>query len=298
MDNFDAYNHAADDTDDPTESVEQEEKRRQQDDHHPHDHSYHGLRLVSTATPLFFSSKRWIPLGANAIGTMTGLYSDVHHIQKVLQRHAEAQIALYAEETTMSVTRLVRLLSTLLQSTTRSAGGRPYAIQSMLIGSTSNNLQQNHVHSETTAASSSKAPHEQLLAIYTIDPSGGWQHYASGATAIGRCASQARTKLFHLMLTNQQREQEQQQQQAGSPQQTLQLAMQAMLETLEGDSLPRQEHPSTSDNNSMFEAVLIWKKASSRTCRVALIDPAQVDECHRKVWSDIVARSKEQTTDL
>ena len=112
---------------------------------------------------------------SNALCAMTGLASDVEHLARILQRQVDNYWNVYNKPlTTHDMTARV---SRVLQHAAQSKGGRPFGVQMLLVGT-----------DDIDAA-------DRKLCVYTIDPSGSWQSWVGGATAIGKYAKQVRQQL-------------------------------------------------------------------------------------------------------
>jgi 20S proteasome alpha/beta subunit len=128
--------------------------------------TFDGVRLVAKQPSR--SPPRWSLLGKSAACCMTGLVSDVEHLTRCLLSHVETHEIIYENEHPLGVGKLVNELSGLLWEATES-DGRPFGVQALLIGSS--------------------------LDIFTLDPSGGYHHWAF-ATAIGRAAANVRKHMY------------------------------------------------------------------------------------------------------
>jgi len=125
------------------------------------------------------TSPRWTMLGKEALCCMTGLTSDVDYLSRVLQKQLDVHRIIYEENLDMPALKVVRSLASLLQEAAQNRGGRPYGIQSLIVGRSST---------------------RSSLHLYSLDPSGGFRHWGS-ATAIGRNAQTVRKQL-HKAISN------------------------------------------------------------------------------------------------
>jgi 20S proteasome alpha/beta subunit len=135
---------------------------------------HEGLQVSLQAPDLITSyeaSQRWTLLGTTALCCMTGLASDVDYLARVLQKQVDVHRIIYEGSRRMPVLQIVRSLAELLQEAASYQGGRPYGIQSLIIGRSN-----------------------RRLMLYTLDPSGGYRQWGT-ATAIGRHAQSIRQQL-------------------------------------------------------------------------------------------------------
>jgi 20S proteasome alpha/beta subunit len=141
----------------------------------------------------------------------------------------------------MSVDRIVRALSSTVQLAALAEGGRPFGVQALVVG----------------------LDKKDKLLLYTVDPTGGWQHYGGGATAVGRGAEKVRTLLYKAIKdasTSDDR----------GARVALRIAISALVE---------KPIKNGGDNDAdKLEAVLVWKSKNG-SCRLARILDSEVDSC-------------------
>lgn len=131
-----------------------------------------GIAVTPVDSSVVQFAPSWLQLGPNSLCFMTGLASDVEHLSRVLQQKVETHSNLY--DKSISTHALATAFSKILIRPTI-AGGRPYAIQSLLVGTDDIDA-------------------DQVFGVYSLDPSGAWQSWG-GTTAIGKYAKTLRTRL-------------------------------------------------------------------------------------------------------
>ena len=191
-----------------------------------------GLPLCFPPDSSFLSS-RWRFLTPLCFCTMTGFAADAAHVTNVLAKIAESNQAVYSEH--LPLAKCVRSLSTILQRAARRDGGRPFGIQSLLVGL------------------DSKRGNGSGFQIYTCDPTGLYRHFSSGQTAIGRHAEAIRKELS-----------------GSNPDDAacaLRVCLQAMLKPSKDDNVAIE----VDDGSHALEGLMLWKSASG-DCKVAQID--------------------------
>lgn len=114
--------------------------------------------------------KRWLQLTQETLCTMTGFTPDIQHLTGVLKRQVESHQSLYSEPHSIHST--MRELATVMRRTAQREGSRPFGVQALMVGRDAGGWQ-----------------------TYSVDPSGLWRHFASGATAIGRHADKVKDEL-------------------------------------------------------------------------------------------------------
>ena len=121
-------------------------------------------------------SDRWSLVGPTTFCCMTGLASDIDYLTRILLKHAETHRLIYEGSHRLPTAKVVHLLAENLQKEARYQGGRPFGIQTLLLGSTRANP----------------------LALWTLDPSGGMRHWGC-ATAVGKEATEVRKRLYEAL---------------------------------------------------------------------------------------------------
>ena len=125
------------------------------------------IRQQSHTSFLVHFAPSWVSLGPYSLCAMTGLASDVEHLVRVLQKDVDAHYNVYDRHMTTHSMVTEGLASTMTNECL--SGRRPFGVQGLLIGA-------DDVDSNRT------------FCVYTIDPSGAWQSWGSGITAIGKYA--------------------------------------------------------------------------------------------------------------
>jgi 20S proteasome alpha/beta subunit len=110
---------------------------------------------------------------SNSLCAMTGLASDVEQVCRILQRQVDGHFNVYDDN--LPVHSMTERVGELLHQATISKGGRPFGVQTILVGG-------------------SDIDRAKKFCLYTIDPSGSWQSWPWG-TSIGKFAKEVRTEL-------------------------------------------------------------------------------------------------------
>ena len=189
------------------------------------------------------ASWRWTQFGGSCVCAMTGFAADVQHLTRVTLRQVESHQTLYSHA--MSVDRIVRALSFTLQRAALEEGGRPYGVQALVVG----------------------LDKKDKMLLYTVDPTGGWQHYGGGATAVGRGAEEVRTKLYKARRD------------AVS---SVHLGAKAALKIAISSLVEKPIKDGGYNIADKLEALLIWKSEDG-SCRLARILDSEVNSCLRSI---------------
>jgi 20S proteasome alpha/beta subunit len=126
---------------------------------------------MDTAQQVNFAPS-WLSF-SNTLCAMTGLASDVEHLARILQRQVDTHYNVYSKSLTTHA--MTERLSKVVQGAAQAKGGRPFGVQTLLVGG------------DDIDAS-------RGLCVYSMDPSGSWQSWG-GASAIGKYAKQVRQEL-------------------------------------------------------------------------------------------------------
>jgi 20S proteasome alpha/beta subunit len=110
---------------------------------------------------------------SNGLCAMTGLASDVEHLCRILQRQVDSHYTIYDD--VLPVHGMAERVGELFRDATRTKGGRPFGVQTLLVGG-----------DDIDTA--------KKLCLYTIDASGSWQSWPWG-TSIGKFAKEVRVEL-------------------------------------------------------------------------------------------------------
>ena len=231
------------------------------------------LRILEASMDAFVAtssqqaqSASWTPFGNYAIGSMTGLASDVDHISRVVQQGIHTHRIVYdATSFPCPVSQLVTSMAGTVRDAAKWKGGRPYGLQALLVGSNNNNRQ-----------------NMNKMRVYTVDPSGAWRSWGSGCTAIGRNAEGVRQTLYDEL------------QKLPSaikskkaffhPKLALEIAFKSLL-TATRDANVNQD-------SDQYEAVLFWVDQATGQCRVATIHPEDVKICRETLWEELQEAKK------
>jgi 20S proteasome alpha/beta subunit len=174
---------------------------------------------------------------------MTGFAADVQHLTRVTLKLVESHQMVTSHA--MSVDRIVMALSSTVQLAALAEGGRPFGVQALVVGLDKN---------------------DKML-LYTVDPTGGWQHYGGGATAIGRGAEEVRTRLYKAIKDDASDDH-------SGAKAALRIAISALME---------KPIKNWDDNDAdKLEAILVWK-SKNESCRLARIHDSEVDSCLQSV---------------
>ena len=190
----------------------------------------------------------------------TGFASDAEHLINVAAGRVLSRISVYDAPAYSSLTsgksvdphRLVREdVSSMMIDAAMSDGGRPWGVQLLVVGQ-------------------SALSRDQLLDIYTIDPSGGWRHRHGTIAAIGRGAERIAASTEDLTKCRFK---------SNGWRRALDVAMNAAVDTFE-----RNEDASNIDISSdpgRYSAVVIFGKRTTSRC--AAVCPDVIEECYKRI---------------
>ena len=193
--------------------------------------NFQGLTICS-GTP-----KRWLQLTQDTVCTMTGFTPDIQHLTGVIKRQVESHQSLYSEPHSIHLT--MRELATVMRRTAQREGSRPFGVQALMVGRDAGGWQ-----------------------TYTVDPSGLWRHFASGATAIGRHADKVKEELKEALKERKSR----------SAKDGLDIAVESIMK---GVSMANEK-----DVLDSYEALLIQKDDQGH-CETSRISSHSIDECYQ-----------------
>ena len=133
-----------------------------------------GLKVypMDSSSPTVEFAPSWLSF-PNGLCVMTGLASDVEHLCRILQRQVDSHLNIYDDR--LTVHSMTECVSDLFRQTAFSKGGRPFGVQTLLLGG-------------------DDIDKTKRFCLYTIDPSGSWQSWPWG-TAIGKFAKEVRSDL-------------------------------------------------------------------------------------------------------
>ena len=214
------------------------------------------------ATSPSHSRTSWLPLGTTSVCAMTGLTSDIDHVCRVVQKQVDTHRYIYDHTSFPApISHIVKTLAGTVQDAAQYAGGRPYGLQALVVGQ----------EEDSVSASAALPSRRRSLYVYTVDPSGSWRHWGSGCTAIGKNAEQVRSELYKELVDNKSF--------ALNPRSALQVAMKSLLQAMRAAYI-------NIDSDS-YEAVLFWVDPVTNRCRVASLDPREVQACREELWKAI-----------
>lgn len=244
--------------------------------------------------------QRWTLLGDSAVWcSMTGFAPDVDYLTRLLQHSAERHRVWYdsssscshggaALSTTPPLPLVHRFAKVLRDAGQWQGGGRPYGIQALIIGldrssrsssSSSSRGGSSQHNKDATSSFSNNASND--LQLYTLDPSGGFRHWAGQrGTAIGRHAASIRTFLsHHSPRTNSTNTPQQRDEDcflsSRNASQAIRRGLQACLQ---------QEHASsTTTSNDGYDGWILWPDETSGELCVVRIDSAFLDDVRTSI---------------
>ena len=222
--------------------------------------------FVATSSSQQAASSSWTPFGNYAIGSMTGLSSDVDHVSRVVQQGVHTHRIIYdATSFPCPVSQLVTSMAGTVRDAAKWKGGRPYGLQAMLVGSNNNSRQSMN-----------------KMRVYTVDPSGAWRSWGSGCTAIGRNAEGVRQNLYdelRKLLPS-----EISTKAFLHPKLALEIAFKSLLTATRAANV--------NQDSDQYEAVLFWVDQATGQCRVATIHPEDVKNCREALWNELQETKK------
>lgn len=117
-------------------------------------------------------SKRSSILGSTVLCSMTGLASDIDYITSLVQKQVDDHRYIYdgaslAQTLNMPASEIIRILSDVLIGETLYQGQRPLGVQALVVG----------YDPKSDGKSHGTTP---VFNIFTLDPSGGYRHWAVG----------------------------------------------------------------------------------------------------------------------
>jgi len=128
---------------------------------------------------------------------MTGLASDVEHLIRVIQNEVDVHYNIYGQHLTTHSLVTGGLSHTLMKECL--SGRRPWGIQGLFIG-VDDDDDRYDVEDEKANDDVSKPNRRSSFGVYTVDPSGAWQSWGSGMTAVGKYAKTVQEQLAKKRL--------------------------------------------------------------------------------------------------
>ena len=197
---------------------------------------------------------------------MTGFQPDIEHVYRILQKYSDQNQYIYGNDAnSLGSKKVVERLSHTLRHVAQFQTNRPYGIQSLLIGI-----------GGTT--------------VYTVNPSGGWRHWTSRMTAIGRNGKEKRNQLYQLLI------EEKQQLAQKPPKQTIMTAMHTILQA--------DEESAEYDSSNTFQMILflphgnikIVRSKIVQDCYKQALQQAQQQEQHNNNDEAILEKTSSEAT--
>ena len=239
------------------------------------DYQSSGLAFLPNgpATQPFLSNRnnnlRILHANSGLVMAATGLKSDADHLLNVAAGRVLSRISVYDAPSSSSLTigksvdphRLIRDdVSPLLIDAAMSDGGRPWGVQLLVVGQ-------------------STLCRDQLLDIYTVDPTGVFRHRHGAVAAIGRGAERiiSLSSLTKEDLTTESR----------GWRHALDVAMTASINSFEQnqDTSSNIDELLTSPTDVYTAVVIFGKCDGSRASRCASVCPDVIAKCYRRIIS-------------
>jgi 20S proteasome alpha/beta subunit len=201
----------------------------------------------------------------------TGFASDAEHLLNVAAGRVLSRISVFDAPSSTSIMsgksvdphRLVREdVSSMMIDAAMSDGGRPWGVQLLVIGQSALSRNQN-----------------QLLDMYTIDPSGGWRYRHGKIAAIGRGAENLQKNIKSSSATTKST--------ISGWRGSLDVAMNAAINTFEmnEDDVSNDDDMLNIDPTERYSAVVIFANSNGgrRTSKCAAVCPDVITECYRRL---------------
>jgi len=234
--------------------------------------------------PSFYSTQSMIHLlhppnqqdsSGAVVLALTGLAADARHLTRLTAKQIVEHDYIYGDDAKhrMQIKDVVRdVLSDTLTDAASDNGGRPYGVQALVAGWRRNR----------------RSGGQELLDMYTVDPSGGYKHWGGGGTAVGRNAEMVRKRL-HKALHHRRRGNDEDENEFNIPQGAeggLEVAMKAML----GDeSAALSLGVDVAKEARQFDALVLYPAKSRRNC--AAFHPKKVEEVYRRYIASVKGSS-------
>ena len=203
-----------------------------------------GLSVMRVDASSVQFAPSWLSF-SNSLCSMTGLASDVEHLGRILQRQADNHFNIYLKPLTTHA--MTQRLSRILQQAAQMKGGRPFGVQTLLVGGDDID--------------------NRRLCLYTIDPSGSWQSWG-GATVIGKYAKQVRQELAK----------KRKEMSPTSLKQALEQITECWIETC------KQENVNLKAEED-YQVLILRKDAEKEVCQLFMADEDEVLEIVEKIAS-------------
>ncbi len=218
------------------------------------------------------NNMRVLHANSGLVMAATGFVSDAEHLLNVAAGRVLSRISVFDAPSSTSIMsgksvdphRLVREdVSSMMIDAAMSDGGRPWGVQLLVIGQSALSRDQN-----------------QLLDMYTIDPSGGWRYRHGNIAAIGRGAENLQKNIKSSSTTSNKST-------ISGWKRSLDVAMNAAIHTFEmnEDDASNDHDMLNIDPTERYSAVVIFANSNGgrRTSKCAAVCPDVITECYRRL---------------
>ena len=218
------------------------------------------------------NNMRVLHANSGLVMAATGFASDAEHLLNVAAGRVLSRISVFDAPSSTSIMsgksvdphRLVREdVSSMMIDSAMSDGGRPWGVQLLVIGQSALSRNQN-----------------QLLDMYTIDPSGGWRYRHGNIAAIGRGAENLQKNIKSSSTTSNKST-------ISGWKRSLDVAMNAAINTFEmnEDDVSNDYDMLNIDPTERYSAVVIFANSNGgrRTSKCAAVCPDVITECYRRL---------------
>ena len=218
------------------------------------------------------NNMRVLHANSGLVMAATGFANDAEHLLNVAAGRVLSRISVFDAPSSTSILsgksvdphRLVREdMSSMMIDAAMSDGGRPWGVQLLVIGQSALSRNQN-----------------QLLDMYTIDPSGGWRYRHGNIAAIGRGAEKLHKNIKSSSTTSNKST-------ISGWKRSLDVAMNAAIHTFEmnEDDVSNDYDMLNIDPTERYSAVVIFANSNGgrRTSKCAAVCPDAITECYRRL---------------
>lgn len=222
------------------------------------------------------NNMRVLHANSGLVMAATGFASDAEHLLNVAAGRVLSRISVFDAPSSTSIMsgksvdphRLVREdVSSMMIDSAMSDGGRPWGVQLLVIGQSALSRNQN-----------------QLLDMYTIDPSGGWRYRHGFLAAIGRGAEKLQKNIKSSSSTTSNKST------ISGWKRSLDVAMNAAILTFEMNEdidVSNDDDMLNIDPTERYSAVVIFATSKCnggrRTSKCAAVCPDVITECYRRI---------------
>ena len=219
------------------------------------------------------NNMRVLHANSGLVMAATGFANDAEHLLNVAAGRVLSRISVFDAPSSTSIMsgksvdphRLVREdVSSMMIDAAMSDGGRPWGVQLLVVGQSALSRNQN-----------------QLLDMYTIDPSGGWRYrHGNNIAAIGRGAENLQKNIKSSSTTSNKST-------ISGWKRSLDVAMNAAIHTFEmnEDDVSNDYDMLNIDPTERYSAVVIFANSNGgrRTSKCAAVCPDVITECYRRL---------------